>query len=96
MKSFRFASLFSLSGILSAVGFAFSRATESVLEVAAFLVDIVVSAFPPRELPLFAFGVATAPRVLGRVETRAFHQRRAERWPDQRSRPALSAAFVAT
>lgn len=100
MKIFRFLSAFSFASAIAAVG-AFAASTAHALtETARDFGDIVISlltwAFPRRELPPYAFGVATAPRVTGLSEVRAFRKRLAERWPAQRSRAALSTAYVAT
>lgn len=90
MKTFRFLRGYSLIGILAAAvswtAHAFSRAAEAVVE-------FVAAAFPPSERLEFAFAVATAPRVIGLHETRAFHQRLAQ--PSGRRRAPMSQAFAA-
>lgn len=100
MKIFRFLSAFSFASAIAAVGAAAASTAHAIAEITRevgdLFINLLVWAFPRRELPPYAFGVATAPRVTGLSEVRAFRQRLAERWPAQRSRAALSTAYVAT
>lgn len=75
------------------------RVQDTVREVTAFLVDLAFSLFAPRDLPLYAFAVATAPRVSGLHQTRSFVRRMLQRGDGGtvcRSRAPLSTALVAT
>lgn len=82
--------------LFAAIAAAASWASHAFTNAASAVVAFVVSAFPASAPPEFAFAMASAPRVTGLHQTRAFHQRLLDHSGDGRRRAPLSSAFTAS
>lgn len=81
--------------LAAAISTLISWTAHAAVQTVSAVVAFIDAAFPASAPPELIGAVATAPRVTGLHESRAFHQRLLDHQPSGRRRAPMSQAFAA-